>query len=92
MNLLDKINYLPENIYGKTMNSDLTDQLKKRFLQLNRFLRFLKNILILFLMQEDFLLLWILNNLKKKLQIKFKYQFTLSKKKSTFRGSTTRRT
>ena len=34
MNLLDKINSLPENIYGKTMNSDLTDQLKKRFYEI----------------------------------------------------------
>ena len=30
-NLLDKINTLPENIYKKVMNSNLNDQLKRRF-------------------------------------------------------------
>jgi nucleoside-diphosphate-sugar epimerase len=34
MNLLDKINALPENIYRKTLNSDLADQLKKRFYEI----------------------------------------------------------
>jgi len=33
-NLLDKINSLPENIYRKTMNSDLTGQLKRRFYEI----------------------------------------------------------
>ena len=33
-NLLDKIKSLPENIYKKTMNSDLNDQLKRRFYEI----------------------------------------------------------
>ena len=33
-NLLDKIKALPENIYKKTMNSDLNDQLKRRFYEI----------------------------------------------------------
>jgi hypothetical protein len=33
-NLLDKINALPENIYRKTLNADLDDQLKKRFYEI----------------------------------------------------------
>ena len=33
-NLLDKINILPENIYKKAMNSNLNDQLKRRFYEI----------------------------------------------------------
>ena len=33
-NLLDKMDSSPENIYKETMNSDLTDQLKRRFYEI----------------------------------------------------------